>query len=65
MKKLSSLPRAQPWHERLMYPSPQDTSCLEIDASKYRVVGDTYIEGIMFGEARTWEESEADDIVLV
>lgn len=33
--------------------------------SKYRVVGDTYIEGIMFGEARTWKESEADDIILV
>ncbi|OMP84340.1 Heterokaryon incompatibility protein 6, OR allele [Diplodia seriata] len=32
---------------------------------RYRVVCDASIEGIMFGEARTWEESEADDIILV
>lgn len=37
----------------------------EDGTSKYRVVGDTYIKGIMFGEARAWEELEADVIVLV
>ncbi|KAL1616937.1 hypothetical protein SLS54_008142 [Diplodia seriata] len=34
-------------------------------AGRYRVVCDASIEGIMFGEARTWEEAEADDMVLI
>lgn len=32
---------------------------------KYQLVGDCYIDGIMFGEAVNWKEDEADRFVLV
>ncbi|GME45589.1 putative flavin-binding monooxygenase-like protein [Neofusicoccum parvum] len=31
----------------------------------YKLVGDCYVEGIMFGEAVEWEEKDADTLILV
>lgn len=39
---------------------------VDSESQKYQVVGDCYIEGIMYGEAVTWkEEKDANDILLV
>ncbi|GME47965.1 HET-domain-containing protein [Neofusicoccum parvum] len=35
------------------------------DESKYQIVGNCYIEGIMDGEAVDWEEDEAEWFILV
>lgn len=35
------------------------------EPKKYQVVGECYVEGLMYGEAVDWEEKDADDIWLV
>lgn len=34
------------------------------DSKRFQLVGDCYVDGIMFGEAVDWSEEEADEIVL-
>lgn len=38
---------------------------VEGEDSVYKLVGDCFVEGIMFGEAVTWAEDDADTFVLV
>jgi hypothetical protein len=35
------------------------------EEGKYEVVGQCFVDGIMYGEAVNWEEDEADTFVLV
>jgi hypothetical protein len=44
---------------------PVMLNVLNEERNEYQLVGDCYVEGIMHGEAVTWEESEADILVLV
>jgi hypothetical protein len=37
----------------------------ELEEVGYRVVGQCFVEGVMYGEAVTWREEEADTFVLV
>jgi hypothetical protein len=34
------------------------------DGETYEVIGQCYLEGVMYGEAVTWEEDEADTFLL-
>jgi hypothetical protein len=44
---------------------PVMLNVLNEERNEYHLVGDCYVEGVMHGEAVTWEESEADILVLV
>jgi hypothetical protein len=44
---------------------PVMLNVLNEERNEYQLVGDCYVEGIMHGEAVTWEEGEADILVLV
>lgn len=44
---------------------PLVLDCVDENRQEYRVVGEAYAEGIMHGEAVKWEESEADEFILV
>lgn len=32
---------------------------------RYKLIGDCYVDGVMFGEAVDWEEEDADDIIII
>lgn len=44
---------------------PLVLDCVDEFRKEYRVVGEAFTEGVMHGEAATWDESEADEFILV
>ncbi|KAF1359561.1 HET-domain-containing protein [Lizonia empirigonia] len=44
---------------------PLVLDCVDEIRKEYRVVGEAFTEGVMHGEAATWDESEADEFILV